>query len=135
MIPVIAGLVLVLIICRITARPMSKKARGLSRSMRLWLRFLRGWIEFAVLGGGFAYLSILLRRYVKEEYFSGTFPDYVVFIYNLFAITIVMVILTFTAAKPYNVLMKILALKHKKKKERKKREKERKKRESEIEHS
>ncbi len=135
MIPVIAGLVMVVIICRITARPMSKKARGLSRSMRLWLRFLRGWIEFAVLGGVLAYLSISLRRYAKEEYFSGTFPDYVVFIYNLFVITIVMVILAFTAAKPYNVLMKILALKHKKKKERKKREKERKKRESEIEDS
>ncbi len=57
-------------------------------TQRLKLRFLRGAIALAALGGGFVYLSILFRRYAKEEYFSGTLPDFVLWIYTLFTLII-----------------------------------------------
>ena len=97
--------------------------------MRLWLRFLGGFIVFAALAGAATYLLIELREFLEEEFFSGRFPEFIFIIYALFALMITMIIIRFTVAKSAAELMEIGM----QKKERKKREKERKKRKCAIE--
>jgi len=97
--------------------------------MRLWLRFLGGFIVFAALAGAATYLLIELREFLEEEFFSGRFPEFIFIIYALFALMITMIIMRFTIVKSSAEIMEIGMLK----KERKKREKERKKRECAIE--
>ncbi len=99
--------------------------------MRLWLRFLGGALVLAALGGAAVYLLIELRKYVKEEYFSGTVPLFFDLIYIMVLVITIIVLKAITIGRSGGEIMDIAV----EKKERKKREKERKKRESEIEDS